>query len=123
MTNCPLPPPCSNDCAQQQAKKMGKPRFIAGAVCPHCRAVDRVRLTDSGRECVACGTVDEAPRLADQNVPVSTRIDRSRAPAADNMETERAAQAVQVVNVIDPERPAEVTPTLDRSPSPGRDEK
>ena len=34
-------------------------RFIAGAICPECRAVDRIRVTGSGddaiRVCVACG--------------------------------------------------------------------
>ena len=39
-------------------------RFIAGAVCPQCRAVDRVvlnvRLEVRWRECVSCGFSEPA---------------------------------------------------------------
>jgi uncharacterized protein len=55
-----------------------RPRFIAGAVCPECREMDRIVLEqdDDGtrrRRCVACGysdsmttsgTVEPATRLA-----------------------------------------------------------
>jgi len=38
---------------------VSKPRFIAGAVCPHCHAVDRTVLVVSAsqrmRRCIACG--------------------------------------------------------------------
>lgn len=38
---------------------MSKPRFIAGAVCPQCAAVDRTVLVVSDvertRRCIACG--------------------------------------------------------------------
>ena len=39
--------------------------FIAGARCPHCNALDKVRLCrEDGREwieCVACGHVSDNP--------------------------------------------------------------
>jgi len=39
--------------------KPGVARFIAGAICPECRALDRIQVTGSGddaiRACVACG--------------------------------------------------------------------
>ncbi|HLS97659.1 MAG: YheV family putative zinc ribbon protein [Porticoccaceae bacterium] len=73
-------------------------RFIAGAVCPKCAAMDRIVMyTDNGkqfRECVSCGYLDEmrfntAPRELD------TRVNRS--------EEERRA-AVQPVRLIDPDK-------------------
>ncbi len=43
---------------------MSRPRFIAGAVCPECRAVDRIVVEGSGearqRRCVSCGYTDSA---------------------------------------------------------------
>ena len=60
-------------------------RFIAGAVCAHCRAVDRVVLLETGgRECVACGRVDappsSTPTPTSNDSPalnISTRLDRT----------------------------------------------
>ena len=41
----------------------GKKRFIAGAVCPSCSAMDRIVMYREGesdyRECVECGFKDE----------------------------------------------------------------
>ena len=41
---------------------MSRPRFIAGAVCPKCGAMDRLQLLevadDKRRRCVACGHED-----------------------------------------------------------------
>ncbi len=39
------------------------PRFLAGAVCPRCEALDRIKVYSKDdkdyRECVACGFLDE----------------------------------------------------------------
>lgn len=38
-------------------------RFLAGAICPRCEAIDRIQVYAEGdkdyRECVACGFKDE----------------------------------------------------------------
>jgi len=43
----------------REARKQGMRRFIAGAVCPQCRSVDRIVVevleSDRCRRCVACG--------------------------------------------------------------------
>lgn len=42
-------------------------RFIAGATCPKCKAIDRIVLHRRGeqqrRECVACGFSDDLQQL------------------------------------------------------------
>ncbi|MDO6747552.1 YheV family putative zinc ribbon protein [Gilvimarinus sp. 1_MG-2023] len=39
------------------------PRFLAGAICPKCEALDRIKVYSKDgkdyRECVACGFQDE----------------------------------------------------------------
>ncbi|WP_020208534.1 YheV family putative zinc ribbon protein [Gilvimarinus chinensis] len=39
------------------------PRFLAGAVCPRCEAMDRIKVYSKDdkdyRECVECGFLDE----------------------------------------------------------------
>ena len=72
-------------------------RFIAGAVCPRCSAMDTIvvdRETDL-RECVACGFSDPRPKdpLAPAAEP-STRVSR---PAARRVET-----AAEVVRFLEP---------------------
>ena len=53
------------DIGQQGSVEREKRQFIAGAVCPQCREIDRivVRVTADGREqaCVACGFSQPAP--------------------------------------------------------------
>ncbi len=61
-------------------------RFIAGAVCPGCRALDRLIIETVGdaerRRCVACGYTDQRPAAA--AVEPSTRLSRaSRGPATE----------------------------------------
>jgi uncharacterized protein len=60
------------------------PRFIAGAVCPQCRAMDRIVLEqDEGirrRRCVACGYSDEM--TASGSVEPATRLARPGGPGA-----------------------------------------
>jgi uncharacterized metal-binding protein (TIGR02443 family) len=72
-----------------------KRRFIAGAVCPRCSAMDKivVDLGSDARECVACGFTDGRPAdpLVSQEVP--TRVSRG---AARRVETK--AEAVKFVD-------------------------
>ncbi len=74
---------------------MTRPRFIAGAVCPECRAVDRIvvegRDQTRRRRCVSCGYTDSL--LAGAAAP-ATRFSRPR-PAASDRDT--PATAVRIV--------------------------
>ncbi|XOZ32665.1 YheV family putative zinc ribbon protein [Halomonadaceae bacterium KBTZ08] len=61
-----------------------KKRFIAGAVCPRCSAMDRIVMftTDEGtfRECVDCGFEDRQPEAADMtpaSEALKTRVEPS----------------------------------------------
>ena len=55
----------------------GRPRFIAGAVCPACGAMDRLQVLGSGdrrlRRCVACGHEDGLDAGASR--PPKSRLD------------------------------------------------
>ncbi|SDK43865.1 YheV family putative zinc ribbon protein [Microbulbifer yueqingensis] len=74
--------------------KPAKKRFIAGAVCPRCSAMDRIVNYREGeknfRECVACGFKDEI-RLQSAPRELGTRV----APERDS---EREAP----VKILDP---------------------
>ena len=75
-------------------------RFIAGAVCPTCRAVDRIVLevTDAGstRRCVSCGHSDT---LAESSTPEPATRFTTRA---------HEPSTVQAVRLIDiPANPAD----------------
>ncbi|MGI9284885.1 MAG: YheV family putative zinc ribbon protein [Pseudomonadales bacterium] len=64
-------------------------RFIAGAICPQCQAMDKIVLHRRGdqqqRECVACGFKDDlqefgaAPELATRVTPQSNTSDAVQA--------------------------------------------
>ncbi|SEA18691.1 YheV family putative zinc ribbon protein [Microbulbifer marinus] len=63
--------------------KRGKPqkkRFIAGAVCPRCSAMDRIVNYREGeknyRECIACGFKDEI-RLQSSPQELGTRVNEA----------------------------------------------
>lgn len=75
----------------------GRPRFIAGAVCPECRAVDRLVLETVGsaeqRRCVACGYTDARPQAA--SAEPSTRLSRPARSGAD-------AVPVRILDDCDP---------------------
>ncbi|MFT5709518.1 MAG: putative metal-binding protein (TIGR02443 family) [Halioglobus sp.] len=53
-------------------------RFIAGAVCPRCAAMDKivVDLESDARECVACGFTDGRPGDPAVSQEVPTRVSR-----------------------------------------------
>lgn len=91
-------------------------RFIAGAVCPRCAAMDKivVDLDSDQRECVACGFSDARPGdkatgdgAASSKGPVSATISelptRVNRPAARRVET--PAEAVRLID------PAPVPPS------------
>lgn len=79
-------------------------RFIAGAVCPRCAAMDKivVDMETDKRECVACG-FNEARPEGPQNTTATpaelpTRVSRA---AARRVET-----PAEAVRLIDPTPPA-----------------
>ncbi len=59
--------------------KSGPRRFIAGAVCPRCSAMDRIVVSGDGesRSCVACGYEDQRPGHTPEQLP--TRVSRAAA--------------------------------------------
>ena len=63
-------------------------RFIAGAVCPACEAMDSIRMWDEqgvpNRECEACGYADTL-NAQGQSVPreLSTRVNQAAPKPAD----------------------------------------
>ncbi|MGE3297221.1 MAG: YheV family putative zinc ribbon protein [Porticoccaceae bacterium] len=73
-------------------------RFVAGAICPHCKMADRTvvfrRDGQDHRECVACGFGETGAGALTSTPPV-TRPER----------TVRLEQAMpEPVRLIDPER-------------------
>ena len=73
-----------------------KPRFVAGAVCPQCQAVDRIVIEtlegEKHRRCVACGFSERSDGDA-QPGPVKGRLERPR----------RGSEAVHTVKILGPE--------------------
>ncbi|WP_129140982.1 YheV family putative zinc ribbon protein [Modicisalibacter coralii] len=73
-------------------------RFIAGAICPRCAAMDRVRTWEQNgiryRDCVACDFFEQLP-IEEQDAPeLSTRVNQPREEEHDN--------SVQPVRILDP---------------------
>ena len=75
---------------------MNKRRFIAGAVCPRCAAMDKivVDLESDARECVACGFSEARPGDAAAVGEVATRVSRGSA--------RRVETAAQPIRFIEP---------------------
>jgi len=73
-----------------------KRRFVAGAVCPRCSAMDKlVVYSEEGkdyRECVACGFKDEM-RFTPQVRELDTRVNQDEASVASEVST---------IKIIDP---------------------
>ena len=74
-----------------------KKRFIAGAMCPRCKAMDRIVMYREGeidyRECVECGFRDEM-RFKSGVREVQTRV---------NTPSQQIAEETQVVRLLDPD--------------------
>ncbi|RLQ22095.1 YheV family putative metal-binding protein [Seongchinamella sediminis] len=70
-------------------------RFIAGAVCPRCGAMDKivVDMDTECRECVACGFSEQRPTDSGGPGELPTRVSRA---AARRVET--PAEAVTLVD-------------------------
>jgi uncharacterized metal-binding protein (TIGR02443 family) len=71
-------------------------RFIAGAVCPRCSAMDKiiVNLDTDARECVSCGFSEPRPRGDTQVAEPPTRVSRA---AARRIET--PTEAVRILDL------------------------
>lgn len=71
-------------------------RFIAGAVCPRCGAMDKivVDMETDQRECVACGFSESRPEAPPPSEEIRTRVNRA---AARRVET-----PAEVVRFLDP---------------------
>ena len=88
---------------QDSSSARGKTRFIAGAVCPQCREIDRivVRGSGAGREqaCIACGYSQPAAESAGSGLVPRGKPER---PSV----VDDASTPSQPVRFIDPESPA-----------------
>lgn len=76
-----------------------KKRFIAGAVCPRCAAMDTLKAWEQNgtryRECVDCDFFEQLPMEESQNVEeLKTRVNT---PAPDESDNE-----IQTVRILDP---------------------
>lgn len=87
---------------------VAKRRFIAGAVCPRCAAMDKlvVDLETDTRSCVACGFSEARPPDPLAGGPVAelpTRVSRASA--------RRVETPAEVVRLLDPGNAPAAPPT------------
>ncbi len=73
-------------------------RFIAGAICPRCAEMDRIRSWEQHgiryRECVSCDFFEQLP-IEDEAAPeLTTRVNHPR--------EKQEHQEVQPVRILDP---------------------
>jgi len=79
----------------QEMMDVNKARFIAGAVCPRCSAMDKIVVdpqTDT-RRCVSCGFADDRPADKGPDQEVVTRVSRGSARRIDT-----PAQTIKIVD-------------------------
>ncbi|EPC00193.1 hypothetical protein L861_06790 [Litchfieldella anticariensis FP35 = DSM 16096] len=73
-------------------------RFIAGAVCPRCAAMDRVRTWEQNgiryRDCVNCDFFEQLPIEEEAASELATRVNRPR--------EEQKRDELQTVKILDP---------------------
>lgn len=76
-------------------------RFIAGAICPRCAAMDRLRTWEQNgiryRDCVNCDFFEQLPIEDDAAAELETRVNRPR--------EEQQRDEVQTVKILDPKGP------------------
>ncbi|UTF59117.1 YheV family putative zinc ribbon protein [Gilvimarinus sp. DA14] len=64
------------------------PRFLAGAVCPRCEALDRIKVFSKDgkdfRECVSCGFLDELHFPANSR-ELPTRVNQTQAQSGEDV--------------------------------------
>lgn len=75
-----------------------RPRFIAGAICPSCKAMDRlvVDMETDERSCVDCGFKEKRPQQVSEEP--TTRVTRGSARLV-----ETAAEPVKFLS-LEPDR-------------------
>ncbi len=75
-------------------------RFIAGAVCPRCAAMDRLRTWEQNgvryRDCVACDFFEQLPIEEQAESELTTRVNQPRESQREN--------EVQTVRILDPKK-------------------
>lgn len=74
-------------------------RFIAGAICPRCAGMDKVRTWEQNgiryRDCVACDFFEQLPiEEPGTNGELETRVNRTR--------KEQEKSDIQTVRILDP---------------------
>ncbi|EWG98093.1 MULTISPECIES: YheV family putative zinc ribbon protein [Halomonadaceae] len=73
-------------------------RFIAGAICPRCAEMDRIRAWEQNgiryRDCVSCDFFEQAPIEDDAHSELETRVNRER--------EEQRSDTIQTVRILDP---------------------
>ncbi len=83
---------------------MSRPRFIAGAVCPNCGAMDRLQVVGSDerqeRRCVACGHKDSLESTASQEP--KTRV----TGGLNKLAEAEVARPVRILEPGEPEGPS-----------------
>lgn len=75
-------------------------RFIAGAICPRCAEMDRIRSWEQNgiryRECVSCDFFEQLPIEEETPPELETRIGQSRE------EPTSQSDDLQTVRILDP---------------------
>ncbi|MDI5891038.1 YheV family putative zinc ribbon protein [Halomonas rhizosphaerae] len=73
-------------------------RFIAGAICPRCAEMDRIRSWEQNgiryRDCVSCDFFEQLPIEDEAEPELETRVNRER--------EEQARSDLQTVKILDP---------------------
>lgn len=73
-------------------------RFIAGAVCPRCAEMDRIRAWEQNgvryQECVSCDFFDQQAIEDESTSELETRVNRQH--------PEQPGDELQTVKIIDP---------------------
>ncbi|GEK47802.1 YheV family putative zinc ribbon protein [Halomonas pacifica] len=76
-------------------------RFIAGAICPRCAEMDRIRAWEQHgvryRECVSCDFFEQLPIEEETPQELETRVNRIR--------ESQARDTLQTVKILDPKKP------------------
>ncbi|WP_346797026.1 YheV family putative zinc ribbon protein [Halomonas sp. Bachu 37] len=77
-------------------------RFIAGAICPRCAEMDRIRAWEQNgiryRQCVNCDFFEQLPIEDDAQDELTTRVNQVR--------DDQKRQEVQPVRILDPGKPS-----------------
>lgn len=75
-------------------------RFIAGAICPRCAEMDRIRAWEQHgvryRECISCDFFEQLPIEEETPQELETRVNRIR--------ESQARDTLQTVKILDPKK-------------------